>query len=295
MIIIDLDKSCVIKWRLTDICNYHCSYCVRRDFIQEQSQLEKDFSECLFAIPDVIRIAKELNTINHKPIKIDLIGGEVSLFKNLGVLLESLYKTPEIEKINLTTNLSNSVEYYLSLNEIALRYNKKLSITASFHYEYVTLSNFIIKANQLNKVLDKNFKCETVITNKNSQVEDFITACNKINCQYMCEEDVLDPSKKGEKIRNYKVNNRYLVIMEDNTGIEFPTRNEVIKQFGKNGFTIDTTKAKCTRDNDYVYIEKNMAIPCHNKIPISEYKVSPIPQKCKIGECSLCGHMSIFY
>lgn len=27
MKIIDLDDMCVIKWRLTDVCNYNCSYC----------------------------------------------------------------------------------------------------------------------------------------------------------------------------------------------------------------------------------------------------------------------------
>ena len=60
------------------------------------------------------------------------------------------------------------------------------------------------------------------------------------------------------------------------------------------GVAINTKGMRCSRDNDYVYIEKNMAIPCHNMIPIKNYRVSECPQDCRIGECTLCGHMSIF-
>lgn len=294
MKIVDLDTMCVIKWRLTDICNYHCSYCIRRDFIQSESNLIYDFATCLDAADDVIRIAEELYTINKKKVKIDLIGGEISLFKDLGILLNKLYESYPIAKINITTNLSKPAEYFLKLNEIATSHNKVLSMTASFHYEYADLDTFIEKAKVLNEALGNNFKCETVITNGNEQVEDFIKKCEEINCHYMCEEDLLDTSKRGEKIRNYKVGDRYLVIFDDGTEKTYPTRNEVLKQFGKYGVAINTKGMRCSRDNDYVYIEKNMAIPCHNMIPIKNYRVSECPQDCRIGECTLCGHMSIY-
>lgn len=292
--ILDLDNSCVIKWRLTDICNYHCSYCIRREFIQSESNLTYDFSLCLDAVDDIVRLAGELNTINNKPVKIDLIGGEITLFKDLGLLLEKLYTSPAITKVNITTNLSKPVDYFLNLISIAEKYGKKLSITASFHYEYTDLDTFMAKADIINKKIGTNFKCETVITEQNTQVQAFIDKCNELNCHYMCEEDLLDTSKHGEKIRNYKVGDRYLVCFDDGQELRFPTRNEVLKQYGRNGIAIDTRGLKCSRDNDYVYVEKNMAIPCHNMIPIKNYRVSECPQYCRIGECTLCGHMSIF-
>lgn len=296
MEIIDLDKSCVIKWRLTDICNYHCSYCIRRPLVIEDTEpnINTDFNKCMKALPYVIKIANDLNRINQKPVKIDLIGGEISIFPQLNKLLTELFNCEVVKRVNITTNLFRDVDYYLKLHEIAAKQDKILSITASFHPEYVTLDTFVSKACLLQKTLGNAFKCETVITNINTQVDDFIYACeNIIKCNYMCEEDLLDISKRGQSVKNIKSSNRYRVIKDDGTEELYTTRNQVIKTYGEDGIAINTTGLRCTRDMDYVYIEQDFAIPCHDKMPIEDYTVSTTMRQCTAGRCTLCGHMSI--
>lgn len=296
MEIIDLDVSCVIKWRLTDICNYHCSYCIRRPLVVQNTEtnINTDFNKCMKALPHVVRIANDLNKINKKPVKIDLIGGEISIFPSLDELLTELFNCEAIKKINITTNLFREADYYLNLHEIAVKKDKTLSMTASFHPEYTSLDTFVTKACQLQKALGAAFKCETVITDVNAQVNDFIYACeNIIKCNYMCEEDLLDISKRGQECKNIKQKNRYLVVKDDGTEELYTTRNQVIKIYGEDGIAINTAGLSCTRDMDYVYIEQDFAIPCHDKMPIEDYTVSTTMRQCTAGRCTLCGHISI--
>lgn len=294
MKIIDLDDMCVIKWRLTDVCNYSCSYCIRRPLIKEIHNAQFDFNTCMTAIPDVIRICNELYQLHNKPIKIDLIGGEISVFPKLNKFISLLFSCSPVSKINITTNLSQPIDYYTELVEIADKYNKKISITASFHPEFTQLDCFMEKAKVLHNMLDTSFKCETVITDCNLQVDDFIAKCNEIGCRYMCEEDLLDTNKRGKSVKNYKVGNRYLVTLDDGTEKYFTTRNEVIKTYGEDGIAINTQNCKCTRDYNYVYLEQDKAIPCRWCIPIEEYHVNPTMRDCTAGSCTLCGHMSIY-
>ena len=79
--IIDLKGTCqsVVKWRLTDACNYRCSYCLRSCTSQQNQDIslaKHDYKIALESAPDIARI------INEMPgkVKLDLIGGEVSLF-----------------------------------------------------------------------------------------------------------------------------------------------------------------------------------------------------------------------
>lgn len=295
MQITDLDDSCVIKWRLTDACNYHCSYCIRRPLVKDAKQPKVDFDMCLEALPHVVRICEELNYINQKPIKIDLIGGEISIFDNLSTIFEELYKCIPVQKVNLTTNLSRPIEYYTKLNDIALNYDKKLSMTASFHPEFTDLDTIMEKCKTLYELLGSRFKCETVITDCNNQVEEFINRCEALGCYYMCEEDLLDSTKHGTTVKNYKPSNRYKVIHDDGSIELYSTRNEVIKKFGKKGLAMNTAGMACTRDHDYVYIEQNVVMLCGFQSPISNYRISEYPRYCVRGECTLCGHMSVFH
>lgn len=292
--IIDLDDKCVIKWRLTDVCNYACTYCIRKPLVHDGHTLTKDMNACIDAIDDVKRIARELYEINNRLVKIDLIGGEISLFDQLNAMIGILFIEPCIAEINITTNLSRNADYYIQLCETAKKYNKVLSLTASFHFQYAKLDEFMDKAKIMHNYLEDNFKCETVITDGNEYIDQFISKCNDIGCYYMCEEDMKDKTKKGLTVKNYKSGNRYKVIMDNDEEILYTTRNEVCKRYGHDGFAIDTTGMKCTRDNNYIYIEQNMVIPCHTKVYIRNYRVSPYPKYCSFGKCSLCGHMSIF-
>lgn len=291
----DLDNYSVIKWRLTDICNYRCSYCIRKPFIETRENIDSDWNKNIKALPHIKRIANELNQNTQKQIKIDLIGGEISLFENLLYLISELFEEDIIQEVNLTTNLCRNAEYYIELFRCAKKMNKTVSMTASFHPEYANLKDFMTKVEAILKDDVKNrsvFKSETVITNANNQVADFVKRCEELNCFYMCEEDMHDTSKRGQSVTNHKPTVRYSVENDNGNVTLYTTRNEVIKTFGEEGKYIATAGGKCTRDYDYTYVEQDMAIPCHNKIPIEEYNVHKNKRICQYPFCTLCGHMS---
>jgi MoaA/NifB/PqqE/SkfB family radical SAM enzyme len=293
MEIIDLDKSCTIKWRLTDACNYHCSYCIRRPFITDQPSGLLDMKECEDAIPQICRISEELKEINQKNVKIDLIGGEVAIYPRLNKILDRLYQCDAIGSVNITTNLFNTVEYYLDLFSVADSYNKSLSMTASFHIEFAKLDEFIEKSKAINAKYHPKFKCETVVTPINTQYQEFIDLCEANDIYYMAEEDLFNQNYRGQKLSNKKTAPRYLV--KDDFGNEeyFNTRNEYLKKYGVNGYCIPSRGGKCTRDMNYVYIEKNVVFRCTDQVPIEKFHVSKERRTCVRDSCTLCGHMSI--
>ena len=72
--IISLNGMCQssIKWRLTDLCNYRCTYCVRKKMNQPviKDSVSKNWQKIVNVIPEVARIIKEL----PGNVKLDLIG-----------------------------------------------------------------------------------------------------------------------------------------------------------------------------------------------------------------------------
>ena len=56
-----------IKWRLFNACNYHCSYCIRKDLDKANNTFDT-----------LIEYAKKLNSVKI-PFRLELIGGEPTL------------------------------------------------------------------------------------------------------------------------------------------------------------------------------------------------------------------------
>ena len=81
--IINNDDMFILKWRLTEWCNYRCSYCLRAEkkmFSNINDMRNKDADEkiVLETAPEVSRILDEIAV----PVKINIIGGETT-FLNL--------------------------------------------------------------------------------------------------------------------------------------------------------------------------------------------------------------------
>lgn len=272
MTIIDLDEYATIKLRLTDYCNYKCSYCIRRKTIEQDGSMLDD-ENCLKYIDDYNRIIQELRNRTHKPVKVDLIGGEVTILPYLSDLIAKL----QCDRINITTNLSHP-----------LPIDSRMSVTASFHPEYATLDDFFEKAIYYNGKY-KQFKVETVSCSNSTHIEEFINRAKQYNIQYMVEEDLLDTSKRGSSCTSRKSKPRYLV-----NGEYYNTRNEYLKKYGSNGWGVMITNEYCSRDVDYVYIEQGEVSSCNRLIPVKDFHVADY-HKCYRGGgvCSLCGHITI--
>jgi len=114
----------VIKWFVTNWCNYSCSYCIQnpRDkagWISENK---------------VIEIAKKLNEALYnsnitKRISLQILGGEVT-FYNWSKILPYI---ENVGKVFITTNFSNTLEYYKGLYTYCYSNNIVLKLLCSYH------------------------------------------------------------------------------------------------------------------------------------------------------------------
>lgn len=297
-----------IKWRLTDYCNLDCSYCIRSHITQHNltnayiTEQEQKLSNT----------AKKLNELLEKSIfsnvNIDLIGGEVSLF-NLEYIL-SFITSKKLKKINITTNFLKPAKYYNSLANFLKERGVKLSITASFHFEYFDFESYF------NKVLEVKdncylFACEMVSLPDNQELcQRFKERCDSWNIDYLIEADLRfshDLSKPLLVCGNKKnKGNRYEVEFTDGTIKEYATRNLFLTdksiEENRNQKGICTHGFICTNGWNYLFIYQDKAITrkkgsktCSNEVAIDDFELIE-PFECQCDEntfCTLCGNMDL--
>lgn len=286
-----------IKWRLTDCCNYNCSYCGRKNHDKSIDNLEEDIAIIYETLPEVIRIINEVK----KDTRIGFIGGEISLL-DLSYLIQQIYENTNglLKGISITTNFSKPISYYNNLVKLCDDYNIYLSIIISYHPEYNEITNFFEKFMELNHGSNMDLKIEMVstLTNKDLVLE-FIDLCKNNNLTYMVDGDLnvkdssLIISETSEKKKN-----AFRIDYDDHS--EFcKSLSELCYNYGTDR-KINSEGFYCTLDYDYVYIEKNQHIGfegedenCKYKEPLENFHILTEPKLCK-KKCSLCGSMSIF-
>ena len=303
------DVISFIKWRLTEACNYKCSYCIRRitrgrskdNYVfQDLSQLQRDWERCKIALPHVNRIIEEFP---GKTAKIDMLGGEVTLLP-LAELIEGL--SPKVVHINITTNLSASVPYFKELIETCEKRKIDLYITASFHYESATLDAYVAKMKVLNTYISDYFhiKGEIVSVKENQDlVQQFIEAMENNNLPY--HVDIDKKNFTDTLLCKSSILKKDVIRIVDAEGREqyFKTKGEAIRAvWGEHEKAAHTRGMYCTAGYDYIYIEKNNVMgrvatdnysTCKQSIPIQYYHPIKQPLPCRREKCSLCGHFSL--
>ena len=305
--IIDIKGLCdsVIKWRLTDACNYKCSYCLRYSWsnkTQDTSLVQQDNELAIKLIPEIARI------INEMPgkVKLDLIGGEVSLL-DLETILTGIFAITgnKLYRLNITTNMFKSAEYYTNLCNLVNDNGAELGITCSWHSESCTFENFFEKFEQIKSPTNqKGIRCECVSRIDNQDdIKRFIDYCESKGISYFVERDLnaLSEDKKNLLVgSSSKKKDRYKVITDEGKELLFKTRNEVISgEFTNYGFFVDAKNYYCTRDYDYTYIEKDIHMgrignsDCKKVESIYDFHPLKEPEICEKPGCTLCGHMSV--
>lgn len=305
--IIDIKGKCqsVVKWRLTDACNYKCSYCLRYAWsnkTQDTSLVKQDNELAIKLIPEVARIVNEM----PGKVKLDLIGGEVSLL-DLDLIVDGIFKVTgsKLFRLNITTNMFRPAEYYTNLCNIACSYGAELGITCSWHSERCSFDEFFEKFMQIKSPTNqKGIRAECVSRVDNQEdVKRFIEKCEANNITYFIERDLNATPEEKQKLligSSKKKSDRYKIITDTGNELLFKTRNEVIS-----GELVDfesyakSTGYFCSRDYDYVYLEKDIHMgrigneDCKQIESIYDFHPLTEPKICtKIG-CTLCGHMSI--
>lgn len=271
MTIRNLETHAVIKWRITELCNFRCPYCIRRPIANEEYEW------------DIMKTVKQINKFSKqfdKPVKVDLIGGEVTVLPNLKEVIDNL----DVDKVNITTNF-----------ELDPPEGSKITATLSYHPSQTkyTIEEWFERASYYrNKI--RYCKVETVKTEDATHIDRFIELATAYSLDYQVEEDLLNSNLKGEKISTMKSNPRYEVTFDDGHKELFATRNSFLKKYGFQGLAVSTENKLCTRDVDYIYIEKDMVWSCDKKYPINEFKLrKPHPCLRSKGYCTLCGNISL--
>lgn len=128
-------EQILITWHMTGWCNYHCPYCIAKSF--ETAWINED---------NIINISKYLNRFiveNYKDKRVCLraVGGEIT-FYNLQNIFDNFEK---LDKVNIATNFSNSLDYYKNLVKYFKNRKIQLILTCSYHEENKEFKSKFIK------------------------------------------------------------------------------------------------------------------------------------------------------
>lgn len=291
--------DCRVKWRMTDTCNYSCPYCARGKNLAAYSA-ESVASENAALAATAEKISALLSKSGFKKVKIDLIGGEVSLLDLESIL--SRITAENVAEYNITTNLSKSADFYISL---ASKF--PVSMTASLHESEADFDVFFAKAERIKASgALKGFKCETVSCADNQEtVGKFIEKCGELGIDFIVDRDKSAPAPSME-IAARRTGESELISAEftDGTSRVFKSKAELLGVFLGYTFTKGrfayTKGLRCTNSEDYLYIDKHTAVgrrkdggKCAERMPVDEFEFLPA-EKCKVDFCSLCGRFRLY-
>lgn len=301
----------VIKWRITQMCDLRCSYCAQRKIRQEFTfarraaetetlrNAAQDISALMDRLPEGTRV------------KLELVGGEVSLFDVEGLL--SLVTSPRLVRVHMTTNFMRSADYYNSLALYLHARGVEFTLMCSFHYEFASMEKYISKALAVRENCNI-FACE-VVSNENNQelCAAFRARCEELGLEYSIDMDTrwekASLRKEGKLLgcgRRVQKNPRYVAVLEE-AGNRFERTYMTRNDFVTDGSIRENLRNKvlltkgyiCTHSWDYVYIEADKAVgrtteskDCKNRMPIANFIPIP-PCECQQNGCTLCGQMSL--
>lgn len=291
------ERLLTIKWRLTMWCNYHCSYCIQNG--KKESE-KTDFNRLMKIAADVNRLIEE----SPRPVKLSLLGGEVTLY-DLERLIAAI-PSRKLAKIALTTNLSNSSGYYVSLANYLHSRGVKFGLCCSLHTEHVSPESFVKKVAEIkSKATFDVIKIESVL---NPNTEKYAKTIEKLCTEYGIDYRFDYDRNQDDSYRSHKQNiskeshNRYTVTFEDGSVNTKLSRSQLINL--GNGQT-ERSKFKteksfyCTRGMSFVYIDMDMAadqnvcIPREEYVSVNQYHIKTEPQLCHKDSCSLSGDVSV--
>ena len=308
---LDGSSTLIIKWRLFTQCNFNCSYCIaasmnRRTDYDPEVLTDKEESLC--------KAARDLSTVldtvytDIARVQLELIGGEVTLI-NLKNILNNI-KTNKLWRVQITTNFSRTVAYYIDLADYLASRNIEFSLSCSWHYAYTSLSDYIARLAQV-KPHCRILIAEMVSTSTSQDyIPEFTQSCKHLGIPY--KVDIDSRTRKGYVNRSnlkctvYRNTGkpRYIAKLKDkDTGeIEIRTiagRADLANQPDIEQF-VDRYWASvggylCSVSLNYLYIDGTTARPnCHKSCEISELMRDRELITCSSTRCSLCGRMSLY-
>ena len=149
-----------ILWRVTSLCNYNCDFCIQGNRKEHLRLAAGENEETRWKICGEIR--RIIDTASgYSDVKIEMIGGEVTILKDFPKILEYLASSPYNGSIrfNITTNFSAGPDYFYQLSEIIRKYDhgirrRHLHVGVSFYSAYVSQDEFSAGLRQLIPLLE---------------------------------------------------------------------------------------------------------------------------------------------
>lgn len=293
MVLEDFEKFCrltdfdkkrpVIRWKISSLCNYKCSYCAQKNTnVATKQQIEEEWKKIKETAKEVSRVAKELYKKFNKKIKLSLIGGELTLFDNL---IEIIPNNGTVERVNIVTNLSRPAEYYIELGSKLKQRNIELYIQASFHREGTNVQTFCNKAAKIKK--EYYICCETVISKQDNK-QDFIDLCKKLELNYLAEKNILDKELiKNEEPLARSVNKQPSIKITDKKGNENYLYLQDMRK--KYPYGAPSYEKYCSTGYSFLFV-KNNKVDCLG-IDIRDFHILSSPTKCQDMLCKkmFCG------
>ena len=254
--IIRNDDTFKISWKMTNWCNYRCSYCY----------MSKSVSETITNTPteQLLKIAGELDNIiekqaNGRNITLHLIGGEVGYFDLIKIL--DCIKSKQLSQVIIATNFSSSIKYWYKLLQYCNNRNCWLNIIASLHIEQCNIEDFIKKV----KTIGKHARIKCVINDNNiKQYKEIFSNLKGIVIQPTLERNsdnensfITKETKEYIDYLNSKLDKSivpyYYVITKSGKRIPFYSNIEMINNIEGGGF--DPEGFECTAGLDGVRID----------------------------------------
>lgn len=240
---------------ITDKCNYNCYYCYNS---KPRQNIDIDCE-------NLLRFIEHVHAKTTKLIRLELIGGEVTLCNNFDRLCQKLNELDYVIDIEIYTNLHKDIQYYNNLI-----YNSKIEVNATWHSIKSDLYNmkFIEKILSIDESIFKHYY--VTIMFEPDFIKQSLNAYNIIRNKYPYAHNI-EPSlcihKSGGQ--PYKYNNNDLKLFYDLCDKSQSYRTEFYVEYDNHniskltfndlqGAKINSFKFwKCNAGLDFLYIHNN--------------------------------------
>lgn len=289
-----------VHFRITDWCNFKCSYCIQGlerqpDHLETTEYYVKEAEKLrrvLDAIDELFPVAKE---------QIELIGGEISGLDLKEITKPLIGKRPErINYFHLVTNMTwykNLLDYANWLDEQGI----KLRILASLHEEFMKPEVYFERLFYLKEHLPPkaSINCTFVVHDDNIEIAELFQntvkdafPCYAINAKRERQRDIRNnkevPPYVTEKTLNW-IDEHYHNVKYGNEfkvdGINLTNRTELTNPCKG---LLDTIGMKCTNRNRVVRYDPIKGLRFGCGVTDDDFKDIICPRKC-----SLCSAVKI--
>ncbi len=244
-----------ISWKMTNWCNYRCSYCYMSNSVSETLTNT--------SLEHLLKISSEIDNIiekqaKNRPVSLHLIGGEVGFF-NLVKVIDCI-KSKNLKLVIIATNLSSPIIYWIKLLRYLKLRNIELKIIASLHLEQCDKKEFIQKV----MILGDSAEIKCVINDNN--VEEYRELFKNVNNIIIPTQERTKDNKNGKislKTKEYiddlnkkldkKLKPYYTITTKDNKKFVFYSNVEMINNIEGDGF--DPNEFICTAGLDGIRID----------------------------------------